>query len=114
MWRVKGQDLSMAEGDYGIALSLGVSGVAFTDNDLVKLTIKQTINSTTLVEKTFSEATTRYESGKPKSTVQISLTAAESALLPVGSYVYCLDWYQDGAFLCNIIPASVLKVVDKA
>lgn len=31
-----------------------------------------------------------------------------------GFYTYSLDWYQDGAFLCNIIPAGEFRVVVKA
>ena len=34
--------------------------------------------------------------------------------VPVGGYVYCLDWYQNGNFMCNIIPSAQFKVVDKA
>ena len=44
----------------------------------------------------------------------LAFTEDVIALLSVGTYYYALDWYQNGAFLCNIIPASTLKVVDKA
>lgn len=46
--------------------------------------------------------------------VVIQFTAEESALFPVGVYVYALDWYRDGDFMCNIIPYSSFRVVDKA
>ena len=49
-----------------------------------------------------------------ENTIPLAFTEEESALLSVGTYYYALDWYQNGAFLCNIIPASTLKVVDKA
>jgi hypothetical protein len=44
----------------------------------------------------------------------VCLTEEESALFPVGVYCYRLDWYQEGTFMCNIIPDAVFKVVDKA
>ena len=47
-------------------------------------------------------------------TVELSLTEAQSALLPVGDYVYALDWYRDEVFMCNIIPQGVFRVVKKA
>ena len=33
MWVVNKNDLTMAEGDYGIALPITVSGIEFTAND---------------------------------------------------------------------------------
>ena len=47
-------------------------------------------------------------------TIDFELTDSETELLPVGVYAYSLDWYQDGAFMCNIIPSGLFKVVDKA
>lgn len=106
MWAVNGTDLAMTEGDWGVALPITVSGVTITSGDELVLTIKSARNGTTLVEKTFSDIT--------NNTVNLELTEAESALLGVGRHVYSLDWYQDGAFLCNIIPLSEFRVVDKA
>lgn len=114
MWYVKGQELRMAEGDFGVALPLVISGTTFTENDQVKLTIKNKDNGTTILEKVFSDIVTRYNNGMTTNTVNLVLTDNESALLPVGSYVYCIDWYQSGAFMCNVIPTAPLKVVDKA
>lgn len=104
MWNVNGTMLTMAEGDWGVKLPVTVSGVTFANNDSVKIVIKS--GETTIIEKEYTSIT--------QNTVNIELTEAESALLPVGSYVYRLDWYQDGAFMCNIIPISTFKVVDKA
>lgn len=106
MWNVIGQDLKMAEGDWGIQLPITITGTTFAENDEVKLTIKTALNGDTILEKTFANIS--------ENTANLELTEAESALLPVGSYVYRLDWYQDGAFMCNIIPIASLKVVDKA
>lgn len=104
MWNVNGLQLNMTEGDWGLKLPVTVSGVTFANNDSVKIVIKS--GETTIIEKEYTNIT--------QNTVNLELTEAESALLPVGSYVYRLDWYQDGAFMCNIIPISTFKVVDKA
>lgn len=104
MWVVSGTSLSMAEGDWGVELPVTVSGATFAANDSLKIAIKN--GETTLVEKEYTNIT--------QNTVKLELTEAESALLPIGVYVYRLDWYQDGAFMCNIIPVSTFKVVDKA
>lgn len=104
MWNVNGLQLNMTEGDWGVKLPVTVSGVTFANNDSVKIVIKS--GETTIIEKEYTNIT--------QNTVNLELTEAESALLPVGSYVYRLDWYQDGAFMCNIIPISTFKVVDKA
>ena len=106
MWNVNGQDLKMVEGDWGIQLPVTVSGTTLTASDELKLTIKTAINGDTIVSKTFTNI--------QQNTVDLELTEAESALLPVGSYVYLLDWYQSGAFMCNIIPSALFKVVEKA
>lgn len=106
MWNVTGNNLQMAEGDYGVKLPITVSGPTFTASDELKLTIKAVKDGPPLVEKTFQNIN--------QNTINFELTEAESALLPVGSYVYVLDWYQSSAFLCNIIPVATLKVVDKA
>ena len=104
MWNVSGNSLSMCEGDWGVQLPVKVSGATFAANDSLKIVIKN--GETTLVEKEYTNIT--------QNTVRLELTEAESALLPIGVYVYRLDWYQDGAFMCNIIPVSTFKVVDKA
>ena len=106
MWNVNGQDLKMVEGDWGIQLPVTVSGTTLTASDELKLTIKTAINGDTIVSKTFTNI--------QQNTVNRELTEAESALLPVGTYVYLLDWYQDGAFMCNIVPYALFKVVEKA
>lgn len=104
MWNVNGNALNMTEGDWGVKLPVTVTGVTFANNDSVKIVIKS--GETTIIEKEYTNIT--------QNTVNLELTEAESALLPVGIYVYRLDWYQDGSFMCNIIPISTFKVVDKA
>lgn len=104
MWNVNGITLNMTEGDWGVKLPVTVTGVTFTENDSVRIKIQQ--DETTIIEKEYTNIT--------QNTFDLEFTEAESALLPVGSYLYSLDWYQDGAFMCNIIPSGMFLVGDKA
>ena len=104
-WTVKNTTLSMAEGDWGVALPITVDEVTFTEHDLLRFTFKDQNNGSTLLTKEYTPV---------ENTVNLTLTEAETALFPVGQYVYSLDWYQAGAFLCNVIPTAAFKVVDKA
>ena len=106
MWEVKGVSLQMCEGDYGIALPITINGTELDDHDSIKMTFKSDKNGEVILEKDFSNIV--------DNTVNLEFTQAESALLPVGAYAYTLDWYQNGSFMCNVIPFAVLKVVDKA
>lgn len=103
MWNVNGITLNMTEGDWGVKLPVTVTGVTFTANDSVRIKIQR--DKTTIIEKEYTNIT--------QNTFDLEFTEAESTLLPVGSYLYSLDWYQDGAFMCNIIPFAVFKVEDK-
>lgn len=104
MWNVNGITLNMTEGDWGVKLPVTVTGVTFTANDSVRIKIQR--GETTIIEKEYTNIT--------QNTFDLEFTEAESALLPVGSYLYSLDWYQDGAFMCNIIPSGLFLVGDKA
>ena len=104
MWNVNGITLNMTEGDWGVKLPVTVTGVTFTANDSVRIKIQR--GETTIIEKEYTNIT--------QNTFDLEFTEAESALLPVGSYLYSLDWYQDGAFMCNIIPSGLFVVGDKA
>lgn len=106
MWAANGNNLQMCEGDWGIKLPVTVDGTTLTENDHLLFTFKTQKNGEVLFTKEYTNI--------QKNTVDLEFTEAESALLPVGSYAYSLDWYQDGAFFCNIIPSAMLKVVDKA
>ena len=106
MWAGTYNRLEMCEGDYGIALPFAVSGAQLGNSDTLKFTFKQKRNGTTVLEKTYN--------GITNNTVYLEFTEAESALLVPGCYVFSLDWYQDGSFLCNIIENGILKVGDKA
>ncbi len=104
-WAVNGKELKMAEGDWGIQLPITVSGVTFTEQDMLRFVFKDKMNGSTILTKEYAPV---------ENTVSLELTEAETELFSVGTYVYLLDWYQDGAFLCNVIPSAFLKVVDKA
>lgn len=106
MWDVSELRITMTVGDYGIELPLTVTDVEFSANDKLELTIKKAMHGDALVAKTFENI--------EGNTVKLELSAEESAALPVGSYVYKLDWYQNGVFMCNIIKKADYKVVDKA
>lgn len=105
MWVVNGNNLQMAEGDYGLTLPITISGTELSTADTIKLTIKRMRNGDTVIEKDMTPT---------DNTVNFGITAAETALLPVGAYVYSLDWYQNGVFMCNIVLCATFKVVDKA
>lgn len=105
-WSSNGNNLSMCEGDWGIQLPVKLDGTTLTAQDCLRFTFKTEKNGNTLFTKEYSNI--------EGNTVNLELTEAESALLPTGIYAYSLDWYQDGAFLCNITPSAQLKVVDKA
>lgn len=106
MWMVSGNNLSMAENDYGIELPVTVNGVDLGNQDSIKITIKDRINGTTVLEKEYTEFS--------ENTFNLELTEQESAIFSVGAYVYSLDWYQNGSFMCNIVPSASFRVVDKA
>ena len=99
MWSVDENEITMCEDDYGIELPITLNGVDLAPNENLMITIKDAMNGVQLLQKAFTDA--------------LSLTAAESAQLPVGKYVYSLDWYRNSTFLCNIIPKSKFTVVDK-
>lgn len=106
MWQANAQAITMTEGDFGIALPMTISGTAFAENDSVKITFKDKFNGNVMLEKVYTNI--------QQNTIELELTEAESALFTVGVYVYTVDWYQSGAFMCNIISSATFKVVDKA
>ena len=107
MWYVSGTTLQMAEGDYGISLPVKVSGTTLTASDSLKFIFKTGKNGTTILEKNYASPA--------QNTVNLEFTEAESALFRAGgTFAYSLDWYQNGRFMCNLVPVGIFKVVDKA
>lgn len=95
----------MTVGDYGVALPVTFDGITIGTQDMFKFTFKKHRNGEALLVKDVAAV---------QSVVSLVLSASDSALFPVGEYVYSLDWYQNGAFLCNAIPIAAFKVVGKA
>ena len=106
MWYTAGTNLQMAEEDYGLKLPVTIEGTTLGENDSLRITIKKRVDGNVILVKDFSDIV--------ENTVELEFTEEESALFSVGSYVYSLDWYQDGNFMCNIIPVGQFKVVNKA
>ena len=106
MWKVSGTQMRMSEGDYGITLPVVVSGITLGAGDTLRYTFKNAVNQDVILVKDFDNIT--------ENTVNFVLTAAESALFSPGAYVYSLDWYQDGVFLCNLVEVGKFHVGDKA
>lgn len=105
MWSAVGTNLKMVEGDYGVPVVFSVKNVEFSGLDAIKLTVKNTVNGEAIFEKTVSNLT--------GNTFNIALTAAETALLPVGQYVFALDWYTNNVFMCNLVAVGQLSVLEK-
>ena len=106
MFRTSGLTIYMAEKDFGLELPVTINGATFSANDALKLTVKKKPDGPAIVEKEFSTI--------QDNTVRFVLTASETELLPPGEYVYTLDWYQNNAFMCHIIPGAGFIVEDKA
>ena len=105
MWGGTAESLRMTEGDFGVVLPLGIKGATLGNSDSFKFTFKRRVNGTTVLEKTYD--------GITDNTVPLCFSEAESAELKPGLYVYSLDWYQDGSFLCCVIERGVLEVEEK-
>lgn len=105
MWRTHTNSLSMAEGDFGIRLPVTVTGVTLTASDSLKFTFKTAKNGDEILVKEYTPTNNE---------VPLEFTEEESELFPIGGYVYSLDWYQNGLFMCNLIPCGDFVVVDKA
>lgn len=106
MWNAVSQTISMTEGDFGVQLPVTVSGTTLTPQDTLRFTFLDAPNGSVILSKSFSAIA--------NNTVNLELTEAESALFTPGKYVYRLDWFQGGVFMCNLIPDGIFKVVDKA
>ena len=106
MWVVYGNALEMTEGDYGIELPVTINGATLGEDDTLKFTFKAAADGEALLEKEYTDPT--------DNAVFLSFTEEESAKFAAGkTYIYSLDWYQEGEFLCNVIPRGNFRVVNK-
>ena len=103
MWKAKGNDLQMDEGDFGITLPFIVKGTTLTVSDCMRFVFMDGQTGETVLEKSFTNI--------QDNTVPFVLTEEESAQLPAGAYVYDLEWYQDGIFQCKLVQNGIFKVV---
>ena len=104
MWKANGINIQMAEGDFGIPLNVTVRGVTISQADSLKFSFKNRVNGSLILEKEYSAI---------ENATALVLSEAESNLFHVGKYVYSVDWYQNGIFMCNIVPQGILEVVGK-
>lgn len=106
MWNIAAANcLIMTAGDYGVALPVVVSGTTLTSADTLRFTYKKQSGQVVLVKELTNIS---------GNTANLELSEAESALFAPGSFVYSLDWYQDGAFMCNLIQQAIFRVEAKA
>lgn len=103
MWKVRGNDLQMDEGDFGVALPFIVKGTTLTAADCMRFVFMDGQSGETVIEKSFTDI--------QENTVDLVLTEAESEQLPAGAYVYDMEWYQSGVFQCKLIQNGIFKVV---
>lgn len=106
MWTVKNKNIRMIEGDYGIVIAFRGKGISFSAADTVKFTFKSAVNGTSIL--------TKQVTGLSGNIVELYFTSSETSSLPVGQYVYSMDWYRNNAFMCNLIPSGILTVEEKA
>lgn len=98
----------MTEGDFGLILSIEITpeeGELITQDTNFQINIFKEINEEPLISKTYSNIENNI--------IPFELTEEESLLLPVGKYIYDLDWYENGAFMCNIIAKEKYTVIEK-
>lgn len=109
-------NIAMAEGDYGVYLPIefifdddDTETIASTDT--FTITIAKVVRNGVLEAK--EELLSKSFSGVTDNILRIFFTEDESKLLPIGQYVYSLDWYREGAFMNNLIERQVFSVRDK-
>ena len=105
MWVTTSNGIQMTVGDYGVELPITITGTTITASDSIKIKFTNAMTGAEVLTKEYSDIS--------QNTVNLEFTAQESALFPVGVYAYSLDWYQNGNFMCNIIPVGILRVVSK-
>lgn len=108
MWTVDNKTfkIEMTEGDYGIDLPIRFKKIELSSNDSIKIVFKTQKEDKPLIEKTFTNI--------ENNVINLSFSAQETQKLSVGLYIYVMDWYKDGYFMCNLIKEAVLKVNNKA
>ena len=106
MWCVYGNKITMTEGDFGVGLEFTVRRVVVNSGDVFRLSIKSAPKAEAIIEKVFENIS--------QNKFALTLTEAETAELPVGMYVYVLDWCKEGEFMYNTIRVANFQVEEKA
>ena len=105
MLKGKNDKITMTEGDYGIVLPIKINGAIINNDDILKFTVKENSNKEEIFTKDFKI--------EQDNTLNFILTEEESKKFPPAVYVYSLDWYREGNFLCNLVKKALFEVEDK-
>ena len=98
-------EISMTEGDWGVALPFILSGITVSSNDEFILQIKKSHDGEVILTKRIPATETGFS---------LILSEEDSNMMVPGKYAYCLDWTQQGVFNYNLIRSATFKVGDKA
>lgn len=100
--------IEMTEGDFGIVLpiEIDIEEAEISNIDKFILKIFKEINGEVIIEKVFEKI--------ENNTLELKFTQEESKKLEIGDYFYDLDWFQEDAFLSNILAKKKIVVTDKA
>lgn len=97
----------MTEDDFGVALRTTFSGADLTSGtDIFRFTFKKEMNGEPILIKDFSTFV--------DNAFDFVLSQENSAKFPVGSYVFSVDWIQNGSFKCTLVEKGIFKVGDEA
>lgn len=105
MLRGNGTKIIMTEGDFGVTLPIIINGGDVGDKDTLRITIKQESDGESILSKEFTNI--------KNNTFEFVLSKEESDKLPIGKYLYSLDWYRGNEFFCNLIKKGLFEVEDK-
>lgn len=106
MWDAKGKRLEMTAGDYGVKIPVTVDSIAVGKDDTLRFTFKKYDGGPVILAKSFTNVN--------GNAVDLEFTREESARFLPGDYVWRLDWFEDGNFMCNIVQSGIFRVVRKA
>ena len=108
MFTEKDGAINMTEKDFGIILpiEIEIEGTNFSEHDKFSVKIFKKINDTPIISQEYENIS--------DNTINFMLTKEESAKLEIGNYFLDIDWYQEGAFLGNIIKKQKFRVDEKA
>ena len=104
-WKVDGNKLQMTVGDFGVKLPVTISDITISQSDSFRFKFVDAANKNQILVKDFSS----FQDNR----LYLEFTAEERSLFVVGYYLYSLDWFENGNFMCNLIDEGSFKVVKK-